>query len=209
MRPIARRGRCRGFTLIEAMVALAVLALLLGIGIPALSGWSNANRAGSAAGFYAEGLALARTQAMTHNGAARLVLTPNARSGQPDWQVDICFPTGAVPCDDSSGSWSTTDAPAGADPEAAAGFKSVRRPADALPDTRVMTVSVTPSDANTVYFTPLGWINPAAGARIERIDIAPVHAGAFRPQAVALTLAGVASKCLPDASAHDSRGCPP
>jgi type IV fimbrial biogenesis protein FimT len=200
-----------GFTLIEAMIALAVMALLLGIGIPRMSDWLLASRAASAAVFYAEGFALARSQAVTHNSASRLVLTENAKNGQMDWRVDICFPTPSVPCNGESGAWSTPASAAADDPEAGAGFKSVFRAADGLPPSSVLAQRLSPSGATDVYFTPIGWVDPAFSPRLARIDLAPTtgRTGAFPATAVVLTLAGMASKCDPKAAPHDARGCPP
>lgn len=50
IRPISRAAG--GFTLIEAVVALAVMAVLLAVGIPNLSGWLQARKAAAAAAFY-------------------------------------------------------------------------------------------------------------------------------------------------------------
>lgn len=210
MRAVIKRPAA-GFTLIEAVVALAVMAVLMAVGIPSLSGWLQARKAAAAASFYKEGFQLARAQAVTHNSASRLVLIENATSGQMDWQVDICFPTPSTPCNEDSGSWSTTGAVAGADPDQAHGFRSVVRSADGLPATRTLMLSIAPSGADTVYFTPLGWVDASISPRVQRIDLAPAlgRSGAFRPQAVVVTLAGTASICDPGVAAHDSRGCPP
>jgi type IV fimbrial biogenesis protein FimT len=200
-----------GFTLIEAVVALAIMAVLMSVGIPSMSGWLQARKAAAAASFYKEGFQLARSQAVTHNSASRLVLTENSSSGQMNWQVDICFPTPATPCNVDSGSWSTIAAAADSDPDGEQGFRSVARSADSLPGTNVLMLSLTPSGADAVYFTPLGWVDGSISPRIQRIDLAPApgRSGAFPAQAVVLTLAGTASICDPGVASHDSRGCPP
>jgi type IV fimbrial biogenesis protein FimT len=210
VRPVIKRP-AGGFTLIEAVVALAVMAVLLAVGIPSMSGWLQARKAAAAAAFYKEGFQLARAQAVGHNSASRLVLSENTVTGQMDWQVDICFPTPSTPCNDSSGSWSTASAAAGADPDQTHGFHSVLRSADSLPSTSAMMLSLSPSGADAVYFTPLGWVDGSVSPRIARLDLAPAlgRQGAFRPLAVVLTLAGTASICDPGVAAHDSRGCPP
>jgi type IV fimbrial biogenesis protein FimT len=200
-----------GFTLIEAVVALAVMAVLMAVGIPNLSTWNQGRKAAAAAAFYKEGFQMARSQAVTHNSASRLVLTENTVNGQMNWQVDICFPTPSTPCNEDSGSWSTATAAAGADPDQTHGFRSVARSADGLPPTSSMMLSVSPSGAEAVYFTALGWVDAGVSPRIQRIDMAPAlgRTGAFRAQAVVVTLAGTASVCDPGVAAHDSRGCPP
>ena len=199
-----------GFTLIEAVVALAVMAVLMAVGIPSLSTWNQGRKAAAAAAFYKEGFQLARAQAVTHNSASRLVLTENTVNGQMNWQVDICFPTPSTPCNEDSGSWSTTSAAAGADPDKAKGYRSVSRSAEGLPATSNMMLTVADDGADAVYFTPLGWVDSTVSPRIARIDLAPAlgRSGAFRPMAVVLTLAGTASVCDPKVVSHDSRGCP-
>jgi type IV fimbrial biogenesis protein FimT len=200
-----------GFTIIEAAVTLAVMAVLMAVGIPSMSSWMQARKAAAAGAFYKEGFQLARAQAVAHNGASRLVLSENAASGQMDWRVDICFPTPSVPCNESSGGWSTTGAAASGDPDQAHGFRSVARSADALPSTSAMMLTVSPDDASAVYFTPLGWIDGSISPRLSRIELQPAlgRQGVFRKMAVVLTLAGTASICDPGVAAHDSRGCPP
>jgi type IV fimbrial biogenesis protein FimT len=200
-----------GFTLVEAMVVVAILGLMLGIGIPRMADWLAASKATSAAGFYAEGFAQARAQAATHNSASRLVLSRNANNGQLDWQVDVCFPVPGTPCTASSGAWSSTTVPVAPDGLAAtgpSGATSLFRSADALANSTMLTLTVTPAGATAVYFTPVGWVAAGGAASVQRIDLAPVRTGAFPASAVALTLSGVASKCDPKAAANDSRGCP-
>jgi type IV fimbrial biogenesis protein FimT len=200
-----------GFTIIEAAVTLTVMAVLMAVGIPTMSSWLQARKAAAAGSFYKEGFQLARAQAVAHNSASRLVVSENAISGQMDWQVDICFPTPAVPCNQGSGGWSTTGAAASGDPDQTHGFHSVARSADALPSTSAMLLTVAPDDASEVYFTPLGWVDGSISPHLSRIDLAPAvgRTGAFRPMAVVLTLAGTASICDPGVASHDSRGCPP
>ena len=207
MRPIAARG----YTLPEALAVLAILGIVLAMGLPRLGDWVAANRAQSAAGFYAEGLQLARAQALTHNSASRMVLVTHEGGAQPDWRVDICFPTPATPCDDASGDWSTVSAAAEGDPEGAQGYTSLLRSATALPTSATLSVSVTPEDATAAYFTPTGWVNTAVAPRLERLTLAPAadHAGSFATSAVVLTLAGAVTTCDPQAGAQAARGCPP
>jgi type IV fimbrial biogenesis protein FimT len=209
--PVTPRAAAAGFTLVELLVALTILSLLLVVGVPRMSDWLLINKATGATEFYAEGFQLARAEAVKHNSASRILLTANAANGQFDWQVDICFPTVSVPCDAASGAWSTTAANATGDPEGAAGFKSVFRSAAGLPASSVLAQSLSPLDATGIYYTPLGWVDTAFSTRLTRITLAPAsgRAGAFPTSAVVVTLAGVASKCNPNAVAHDSRGCPP
>lgn len=202
--------RAGGFTVIEAAVVVAILGIIAAIGYPGMSNWLLTRRAQAAAGYYMDGLSLARNQAIAHNGASRLVLNENSTSGQMEWQIDLCFPTSDLPCDDSNGNWSTPTS-AVTDARTGVSSKSITRSAAGLPPLASMATTLSPSGATEVYFTPVGWLNTNVSPQLNRIVLAPAYSrpGAFAPMAVALTLAGVASRCDPNAAAHDARGCPP
>ena len=203
--------RGRGFTLIEIMLALVVFSVLLAVGVPGMTKWVLASKAGAATELYAEGFKLARQQAQTHNAASRIMLTLNATNGQMDWQVDICFPGPGLPCNDDTGSWSTTAAPASGDPEGAAGFTSVFRSAASLPPVAVLTPTFTPDGTSSVYFTSTGWVDTAFNQRLTRIRLDPTanYAADLRSSALQINLAGTVSKCDPVVGVADSRACPP
>jgi type IV fimbrial biogenesis protein FimT len=209
--PATPRRPARGFTLIEAIVAVAIMCIMLAVGMPSMSNWMLGRKALAAAVFYQEGLTLARNSAIAHNSHSRLVLSENAANGKMDWRVDICFPTWDLPCDDVSGGWSTATTPAANDPDPAQLFRSVARSAATMPGEDSLDQAVSPSGATTVYFTPLGWVDTTVTPYLTRIDLAPAlaRANAFAPRSVVLTLAGIASICDPAAAAHDVRGCPP
>ena len=63
--------RCRGFSLIELMVTIAVLAILLAIGLPSFQGSMRSNRVATATNELIASINLARTEAIRNpNGAA-------------------------------------------------------------------------------------------------------------------------------------------
>lgn len=207
--------RAGGFTLIELMIGLTILSITLAVGWPAMTGWLTTTRAQGASEFYAEGLRMARAEAMKRGVVSRLTLTNNA-NGQQDWQVDICLPNSIVTCHEAGSNWSTVSAAAtssDANDTRGAGYLSVFRSASGLPPTGVMKVTRFPGDATDIYFTPLGWVDsdPAVAPALSRLTIAPgrTNAGAFPAATVAVTLAGVISKCDSSKPVTDSRGCPP
>jgi type IV fimbrial biogenesis protein FimT len=201
----------RGFTLIEMMIGLVVMGVLMAIAIPNMSAWLVASKARAASEFYLDGFALARRQAISHNSASRITLTVNASNGQLDWQVDICFPRPGTPCDDTSGVWSTTSTRAANDPEGVAGYTSVFRAADALPQSEVLVPAIEPEGATEVYYTPLGWVDTSVQNRLTRLRFDPAvrYAHEVPVAAVAVSLAGMPSKCDPTKTVGDSRACPP
>ena len=208
---IRRPQRGAGFTLVELMIGLAVLGSLLAIGIPAMGDWMMASKARAAGEFYLDGFATARRQAVSHNSSSRIVLTTNESSGQMNWQVDICFDRPGTACNDTTGSWSTIDAPAANDPQGDAGYRSVFRSADALPPSEILAPVITPEGATEVYYTALGWVNTAVPLRLTQLRLNPDASLARQIPVVALsiTLAGMPSKCNPTLAASDSRACPP
>lgn len=213
MRPVSQPqsgARPAGFTLVEAMVVLAIFAFLLALGVPRMVNWIAGAKAAGASQFYVEGLALARAKALAHNSASRLVLVRNTANGQYDWRVDLCFPEPETPCNAGAGDWSTADVGVLPDGATGAGFVSVARSAASLPDSGRVRVTAGPSSASAVYFTPLGWIDTRIEPRLMRIDLSPANSAdtSFAAASVVLTLAGIATTCDPNVADDDSRRCP-
>jgi len=200
-----------GFTLIELLVTITVFGIMLAIGIPGASNWLLANRARGVSEFYAEGFGMARREAISHNTASRISLTPNPNTGQMDWQVDLCYVGADTQCLPDQQGWSSTDAPSANDPLGEAGYRSVFRSADALPSAEVLQPSVLPAGSSQVYYTALGWVNTNFDERLTQLRLDPAAKYLHEVPAVALsiTLAGMATKCDPTVTSHDNRACPP
>lgn len=79
----------RGFTLIELMVTLAVLAIIVGIAMPAFRGLMNANRLTAQANELIGAMQLARTEAIKRNA-----------------RVSFCGSSDGTTCVQDSGAWS-------------------------------------------------------------------------------------------------------
>ncbi|RZT10075.1 type IV fimbrial biogenesis protein FimT [Duganella sp. CF402] len=205
---LTRRG---GFTLIELMVTITVFGIMLAIGIPNASNWLLTNRARGASEFYADGFSLARRQAVSHNSFSRISLTPNTSTGQMDWQVDICFVGTNNACAPDDAAWSTTTTASANDPQGAAGFKSVFRSADSLPSSEVLAPTTLPAGASQVVYTATGWVDTTFADRLTqlRLDPGSKYAHEVPVVALAITLAGMATKCDPTLATGDNRACPP
>ncbi|MFM8901361.1 MAG: GspH/FimT family pseudopilin [Burkholderiales bacterium] len=83
-----------GFTLIELMVTLTLLAIMLMLAVPSFTQWQRNNQIRSAAESLQNGLRLARTQAMTLNRNVVFTLTNDvpdisitANSGGLNWTI--------------------------------------------------------------------------------------------------------------------------
>ena len=71
MQPLAARG----MTLIELMIALAILGVLLGLGLPAFSTFLANGKVRNATETLSAGLSLARSEAMRRNRSVEFLLT--------------------------------------------------------------------------------------------------------------------------------------
>jgi type IV fimbrial biogenesis protein FimT len=65
----------RGFTLIELLVGMTLLAVLLGLGVPAMGTYLQNSKLASAASSYYTGLQMARTEAIRRNVLTEFVMT--------------------------------------------------------------------------------------------------------------------------------------
>lgn len=72
---IGSRGDIRGFTLVELMVVIAVLAIALGVGVPAFNGIIQRNRLAASANEVVAAMQTARMEAVRRN--RRAVLCPS------------------------------------------------------------------------------------------------------------------------------------
>ncbi|MDB5916231.1 MAG: prepilin-type N-terminal cleavage/methylation domain protein [Massilia sp.] len=198
--------------MIELVVVLGITSTLLLVGVPSMSNWVMANKAAAAGEFYMEGFRMARQQAIAHNTTSRIVLSANQTTGQLDWQVDLCFADlPATPCTGVSSNWSTVAVAAAGDPEGGAGFKSIRRSADNLPSSNVISPTLSPAGAFFVYYNALGWVDTSFNGRLTRLQLDPLPAYAARlpTTAIVVTLSGMPARCDVGVAVTDSRGCPP
>ncbi len=98
-----RANTSSGFTLIELMVGLAIVAVLLGLGVPSLSAYMANSKIRAAASNFSADLQFARAEAIRRNGGVGLVLTSDAPTATnansatpsaagPNWMVRLFNP---------------------------------------------------------------------------------------------------------------------
>jgi type IV fimbrial biogenesis protein FimT len=187
----------RGFTLVELLVGLTLLAVLLGLGAPAMSTYLQNSKLATAAASYFNGLQAARTEAIRRNIATEFVLT--------DYSIAASDPANNATPTPSGKSWvvraasgtaySLVEAKAGAEGEGSAASGAIQ-------------VS---SSASAIQFNGFG----AAVGGPQQIDInlaagTCVHNGGnVRCRRIVVSPGGQIASCDPAASAAvgDSRGC--
>jgi type IV fimbrial biogenesis protein FimT len=96
--------RERGFTLIEAMITIAVLSLLLMIGLPSMNTWLQNSQLRASAEAIQSGLQLARAEALRRNVpvrfqlvdslAAGCALSPVGMPAGTSWVISLADPSG-------------------------------------------------------------------------------------------------------------------
>lgn len=79
---------CKGVTLIELLIGMAILALILSLGLPSISTWMQNTQLRSAADSIQSGLQLARAEAVKRNTFIGFTMAgPNS-----SWSVDVMNP---------------------------------------------------------------------------------------------------------------------
>lgn len=88
--PRSARASSLGFTLVELMVALALVAILLGVGVPSLNEMFERNRASSQVNEVLGGLQTARMEAIRRNASVRFC------SSSSSWQIRLVADSDAL-----------------------------------------------------------------------------------------------------------------
>ena len=79
----SRRGRGKGFSMIELMITLSVLAILVAVGVPSFQGMIARNRIATATNEIVSGMYAARSEAIRQNASIRFCINPNTGA----WRV--------------------------------------------------------------------------------------------------------------------------
>jgi type IV fimbrial biogenesis protein FimT len=162
--------RSHGFTLIEIMVTLAVMALLLMLGLPSMTTWLQNQQIRTSAEGLQAGLQFARAEALRRNAPVRFQLVDTLTSAcvlantGANWIVSLNDPTGLCDVDPS---------------DIAAPLTIEKRSgAEGTPNALVAATNGA-ATATTVTFTGLGRVSAAGG--ITQIDVTNASGGNCQP----------------------------
>lgn len=87
-----------GFSLIELMIGIAIVAMLLKFGLPGLGQWIQSSQIRNASESIVSGLQLARAEAVSRNTNVQFVLSSLAGGGvASDWAVRCVTPSATCP----------------------------------------------------------------------------------------------------------------
>ena len=182
----------KGVTLIEMMIAIAIVALLLGVAMPSYSMWIQNLQVRNASESILNGLQLARNEAVGRNAQVSFQMT--SATGIADWTVGCVTPACPATIQNHRGTEGSTNARIG-----------VGSTATALA-TAIAGGSGTPA---TITFTGLGRLTaaPAAGGNW-RIDVTNPTLAGTRRLVIIVSPGGQTRMCDPAfALAANPQGC--
>lgn len=172
-----KNGRQRGFTLIEALVTISILALLMALMAPSMAEWIRGTHVRNLAESIQTGLQKARMEALRRNKIVTFWMVSSNAGGSLDDSCALASNSGSwvISLDNPSGLCSTS-ASATATPKIVETY-------GAGPTAALMTVSALAADAATaatsVSFNGFGQILPSASA-LAIIDVTHTQPGARR-----------------------------
>lgn len=190
--------------MMEILVSVAIIAILMAIGAPALSGWMQNVQVRSTAESVLTGLQLARAEAVRQNTKARFQLT--STSGMASWTVttsrldrtDCPSGTDLFPCpvQSSGASESGSNARLGV---STASLSSTNYASAISAGTGMST-------GPYVVFDAFGRADPTV-TNITRIDVTNSAYANARRMVITITTSGTAKLCDPSLPTSNSQSC--
>jgi type IV fimbrial biogenesis protein FimT len=196
----------RGFTIVELLIGLTLLAVLIGLGAPAMGSFLQNSKLASVASSYFAGLQIARSEAIRRNVRTEFVLTDDAVS-TPDL-ANVVAP--AV----SGRNWVVR---AASGPAAFASAVEAKAGAEGEGSAAAVAIVVTGSASAPAVFDgriPFSGFGGTADGAAYSLEITRpgagtcVHLGGnVRCRRVNISPGGQITSCDPAAPAGDSRAC--
>lgn len=195
------KSRQKGFTLVELMIGLVILAILLSTGLPAFSLWIQNTQTRTGAESVLNGLQLARTEAVTRNANVRFTLSD--AGGTLDWSVGCVTAVGDINLDGVPDCPATIQSRSGAEGSRNARV-GISTAAPGAYGTAIASGTGLPAG---VTFTFLGRV-ANVGADITRIDVTNATTTAARRMVITIGTGGTIRMCDPAVSlASNPQGC--
>lgn len=195
----------RGFTIVELLVGITILAMLLMMGAPALGTYLQNSKIASAASTYFQGIQMARAEAIRRNVRAEFVLTDTPVSTANIANVAAPAVNGGswiVRATVGPGVFALLDAKAGMEGESssAAPYLQVTGAAvaPAVFDGRIAFNGFGGTATGAAYLIDIK--NPAAGVCV-------ADGGTIRCRRITVSPGGQIQACDPGAPVGDSRAC--
>ncbi len=195
-----------GFSIIELMIAIAVLGVLLGVGMPSMFTWLQNSQIRTASETLLTGLNLARNEAVRRNVTVRFTLTTTldascaASAGGPNWVVSLADPT--------TGTNKCAEVPSDTVVPQIVQSKSA---AEGTPN-----AVINATGGSSMWFNGLGRASAANAANITQIDITNPSggncqggpAGPMRCMRIIVSTGGQVKMCDPAVTSNtDPRSC--
>lgn len=198
-RSTRRGGECRGLTLVELIVVLALLGLAMLASLPSISDWMRSMSLRSSAEAIKAGVERARMEALRRNTSMGFWLVSDASTGLTSscalsangfaWVVSVDDPTGLC----------ATAPSASVSPRLADSWT----PGRASASLQVSATDANGNSASSIQFNSLGQVQ--AGG-LSAIDVTSVG-GAATALRVVVNSGGSVRLCQPSAASSDPRAC--
>lgn len=209
-RLVLNQRRSRGFTIIELMVAVTIIAILTALVVPTFGGMIQNSKIGSSAKSYLIGLQTARAEAIRRNTPVEFVLT--------DTPIAAGVENSAVPAATGKNWIVRVVNPANAATFLPIEAKSAQEGSgtSSTPSVQVVGAATAPPSATFTGVLAFGGLGSTTGGEAVVFDVSnpaggpcAASGGPMRCQQIQVRPGGQIALCDPQAAAGDSRACPP